>query len=309
MARSFERTHEALPQTFDHAPIDARLRAAIPHIGISPDLFQFCVNDTEQNPVTSEKRYEELLADYFRWLPKGTPRAHRELCKAVLLSHVAVFIKREFEAKAQKRDDQKAFLGAAAQHRFIRTLLHLDPEDHRIVYEEMWKWSSVFNELEGTWKIILTGAIAVVKIIKAAILTKQRCTIYLPSVLEDVYFGIDLFLELPFSGLYVDVKSVREGDDLFTINWFDTEVSASENERLSFKERAVKTNHVYNQSWLPIQLFVSRDQSDNHDSRITQAHVVAMEQIFSQTTRRFIQHMTPRGRSGLGRVKRRRRPR
>lgn len=298
----FSKEHTVLPTEFEQIELQPNVRKLVERIGAPPKLFTFCAKDTSGDAKTTEQMIKEMLSEYLAWLPKETPQATRHLLEAVALAQTGQLVENEC---GRANTIQVAFLGAAAQHRFTNCLLRTNPKDTQWIVNELPRHTQLFSTDERVkqWKTYLIGAIAVARIIKAIMLSKQRCKLYLPSIYEDVCCSFDLLVELPFSGLYIDIKSRKYAEDAFVVSWKELRLSQNKNKRL--ENNAFKSNKRYRHTWLPVQIKMSRSHVNACDTRVSDEHVYVMQRIITEANQRYIRGLIPRGNTPLGPVKRR----
>jgi len=136
----------------------------------------------------------------------------------------------------------------------------------------------------------------VVQVIKACLLTGKECALFMPNLFEDVFGSIDLCIELPMGGLYVDVKTLSDPSQEFRIKWMEIVVDVDTKQSLVYN--AALANVRYDHLWFPIKIQTGRYGDSLYDSRVTEKQVKMIRNIFSETQRRFLQELAPPKRQG-----------
>ncbi|GEM_PF-4699546 len=295
MSHYFENTHVKLPETFDHTPISDDWQRIIEEILIPPELLSYCQENPKIEARDAEHRFQKMLDAYLVWLPPTTTPALKLVCEAVILQAVLyeMYVNKT-EGKYPKR--QMAYLGASTQHRMMRVLPHLTPEDHRHLFYDVCAWFKNVTILPRGWKSNLVGSVSVVQVIKACLLTGEECTLFVPNLFEDVFGSIDLCIELPMGGLYVDVRTLFCPLQGFHTKWMDIVEPVDIKQTLAYN--AVVANERYDHLWFPIKIQTGRDGDSPYDSRVTGKQVRMMRNIFGETRRLFLQELAPPKRQG-----------
>ncbi|HBK34330.1 TPA: hypothetical protein DEP34_04610 [Candidatus Uhrbacteria bacterium] len=288
--QNFENTHTRLPRSFDHTPINDDWRQVIEELRIPPELLSFCRENPKMQTWDAEHRFQKMLDAYLVWLPSTIPPALKLVCEAIILQAVL------YEMCAEKMEGKRAkkrvaYLGASTQHRMMRVLPHLTPEDHRRLFYDVCVWFKNVTIFPRGWKSNLVGSVSVVQVIKACLLTREECTLFAPNLFEDVFGSIDLCIELPMGGLYVDVKTFPNPLQEFRVRWMDIHAQVDITKPLAYN--AVNTNARYDHLWFPIKIQTSRDGDLVHDSRVTEKQVRMMRDVFCEARRRFLQELAP----------------
>lgn len=286
----FENTHTRLPHVFDHTPINDDWHRTIEELHIPPELLSCCRENPKMQAWDAERRFQEMLDAYLVWLPPTTTPTLKLVCEAIILQ--AILYEMCLNKTREKRPKrQVAYLGASTQHRMMRVLPHLTPEDHRRLFHEVCTWFKNITILPRGWKSNFVGSVSVVQVIKACLLTGEECALFVPNLFEDVFGGIDLCIELPMGGLYVDVRTILNPLQEFRIRWMEIEDCTQTKQPLVYN--AGVANARYDHLWFPIKIQTGRDGDSPHDSRVTEKQVRMMRDIFCETRRRFLQKLTP----------------
>ncbi|HBK34944.1 MAG: hypothetical protein UU08_C0013G0011 [Candidatus Uhrbacteria bacterium GW2011_GWE2_40_58] len=291
MPALFEDQHIALPRVCRHIPLTDDWRETIESLGHPMSLVHFCLKNEEKDTKICERFYQEVLDESLAQLPKETPEAQRLIFEIVLLQMVSTQIYTLEQTKHKNKNRHIAYLGASIQHRLIRVLLHFSPDDHFRLFEEVPTWNQEIAKNMYGWRTDIVGAASVVRVIKAILLTKRSCTLWLPTLFEDVFAGIDLCVELPFGGMYINVKSSNTSLETFDRTWY--KINGHENPLRSMSYTAALTNARYDQLWFPIKILVGRSKEAPYDTRIMQRHVQIMHQTISEAMDFFTTRMRP----------------
>ena len=160
------------------------------------------------------------------------------------------------QTKHKNKNRHIAYLGASIQHRLIRVLLHFSPDDHFRLFEEVPTWNQEIAKNMYGWRT-----------------------------------EIDLCVELPFGGMYINVKSSNTSLETFDRTWY--KINGHENPLRSMSYTAALTNARYDQLWFPIKILVGRSKEAPYDTRIMQRHVQIMHQTISEAMDFFTTRMRP----------------
>jgi len=288
MTLCFEKTHIQLPHTFDHLAMGEDWKNILEKLEIPEELIAYCVDHPEERAEVSEQYFTEAMNECLAWLPQDVPETVRLACEAVLLGTAEHHIYN----KNRGRDTcnrQAAYLGVSTQHRITRILPHLNAEDHRHLFYDAPLWCKNGMLHLHKWKSHFTGALSVVRVIKAITLTGKLCTVFMPNLFENIFGRMDLCIELPLGGLYMDIMTVNEPLNGFGINWVEIKKSGDPKHRLEFN--AALSNERYDQLWFPIKISTGYQVEAPYDSSVTEKQVRMMRRILSQTPIRFLERL------------------
>jgi hypothetical protein len=306
----FNRWHK-ISRTNDRCAVDQTMIDLIRQTCVPTRLIDYCLNAELVDERAFEEIYENILWEHFSYV-EATHPAQRWVLEALVLIYMIPNVRQHAKNPGEKeRTRHIPFLAALAQQRLIRALMHFTPEDSKRLFEDLHYWSDEAKRKYYEWSTNFMGAVNVVRVIKAAILSRYPCQVYIPHSEDDVFGGIDLVILTPNAGMCLNVKrglgkrglgkkKTRE-HLMMQAHITGTDTSAP---RAFRKATNVIQSQVDNKVF-PTTALAGRNSAESFDTRVTPQCVNAFITAANCVDQQANIEMIPNGRVTIGTVKRR----